>query len=107
MITFYSIPKLLKASNNNVDKILALIKDKKFKGDSYLLNLDKLLGSIATNFHKAEYVYLASFRNYADYALLGIDFLDLSLIPDINISTIRSNTLISIENNKIIFKKEL
>lgn len=112
MTTFYSLPKLLKLSEGKVDKIISLLenyKDNKNKllGNSYLLSLDKLLDARASNFHKAEYVYFASFRVYADYTLLGIDYLDLSYIPDIDVTRIRGNTLISIENNQIKFKKEL
>lgn len=107
MTIFYSMSKLLKLSNSNVDKIIQLLKENKIKGDSYLLRPEKLFDARATNFHKAEYIYLASFRSYADYILLGIDYLDLSYIPDIDVVKIRGNTLISIENNKLIFKKEL
>lgn len=106
MTVFYSMPKLLKLSSGNIDKILSMIKENKIKGDSYILNLDRLLDSRAEKSHKVEYIFLASFRNYADYILLGIDYLDITYIPDIDVRKIRGNTLISLENNKIIFKKE-
>ena len=109
MTTFYSMSKLLKLSGGKVEIILKLLKENKsnIRGDSYLLHLDKLLDARATNLHKVEYVYLASFRCYADYTLLEIDYLDLSLIPDIDVTKInRLNPLISIENKIIKFKKE-
>lgn len=106
---FYSIPKLLKLSGGSVDKIIQLLKENKsnIRGNSYLLHLEKLLDARATNFHKAEYVYFASFRAYADYTLLGINYLDISYIPDIDVTRVKSNTLTSIEETKLIFKKEL
>ena len=108
MTVFYSMPKLQLLSNNNVDKIINLLRDnnRSIKGESFLLNPIKLINSINSNLHKAEYVYLASFRNYADYALLGIDYLDMSYIPDIDIVMASRNPLISIENKIIKFKKE-
>ena len=110
MTLFYSIPKLFKLSNNKVDKILQLLEENKsnINGDSFLLKPEKLLNSIATTQQKVEYLYLAAFRCYADYVLLGISYLDFSYIPDIDVAKVnRLNPLISIENNKIIFKKEI
>lgn len=109
MTVFYSIPKLFKLSDNKIEKILQIFKENKsnIRGDSFLLKPEKLLNSISTSQQKVEYIYLAAYRNYADYVLLGIDYLDMSYIPDIDITKInRLNPLISIENNKIKFNKE-
>lgn len=104
------MPELLKLSNNNIEKILQLFKENKsnIRGDSFLLKPEKLLNAIATNQQKVEYIYLAAYRNYADYVLLGISYLDFSYIPDIDVAKVnRLNPLISIENNQIKFNKEI
>lgn len=106
MVTFYSVPKLLQLSNGKYEKIVELLKSGKVIGDSYLLNLDALLNSMVDTPYKVEYLYFAAFRNYADYKLLGIDYLDISYIPDIDIVKVKRNPLISIENNQIKFIKE-
>lgn len=112
MIIFYSMPKLLNLSNNNVDKAIKLLENykenkNKLLGDSYILRLDKLLEARASNLQKIEYLYFAAFRSFADYKLLGINYLDISYIPDIEVTKIRDNVLISIINNQIKFIKEL
>lgn len=111
MTVFYSMPKLLNLSNNNVDKAVKLLENykenkNKLLGDSYILRLDKLLDARASNLHKIEYLYFAAFRSYADYKLLGINYLDMSYIPDIDAVKAKGNPLLSINNNQIKFIKE-
>lgn len=110
-LIFYSMPKLLKLSENNVDKAIKLLENYKenknrLLGDSYLLRLDKLLEARASNLQKIEYLYFAAFRSYADYKLLGIKYLDLSYIPDIDTTKAKGNALMSTINNQIKFIKE-
>lgn len=109
MTLFFSMSKLLELTNNDSSKILSLLKENKsnIRGDSFLLKPEKLLTAITSDTNKVEYIYLAAFRNYADYILLGIDYLDMSYIPDIDVAKInRLNPLISIENKIIKFNKE-
>lgn len=83
----------------------AYIKD--FSGKSFLINPEKLLEE--DFFYKpkeiAEYVALASFRNYSIYATTGDASLDLLHSP-VRQDTITNNRLLSIENGKILFKFE-
>jgi len=110
MITFYSMPKLIKLADNKASKLVKLLKEGKIPtGGSYILNLESMLKTNVDDFYKAEYMYLAAFRTYADYVLLGIKCLGLSYIPDIDVVNVKKglNPLIStIENNSIIILKK-
>jgi len=81
------------------------IKD--FTGKSFLVNPRELLEE--DFFYKpkeiAEYVALASFRNYSHYATTGDTSLDLLHSP-VRQDIITNNRLLSIENGKILFKFE-
>lgn len=103
---FFSMPKILKLTGNNCYKIKEVLKTKKISGTSFLLNERDLLASNVDESYIASYVYLASFRNYADYVLLGIKDLDLSYIPDINLDRYKTNPLLTINNKTIKFKYE-
>ena len=106
-VTFFNMSKVLKLSGNKTYNIKRAMSNKSLiKGTSYLLNLDSLMQDDSDSFYISSYIYLASFRNYADYILLGIKYLDLSLIPDINIDIYKGNPLLTIEKNKINFKYE-
>ena len=78
-----------------------------FKGKSFLLYPEKLLAE--DFFYKpkemAEYVALASFRNYAYYLNSGDTSLDLLHSP-VGQDTINNNRLLSIENGRVRFKYE-
>lgn len=106
-IVFYNMNKLLKLTDNKSYKIRPILKSTtEISGTSYLLNLNDLLNDTVDDFYIASYIYLASYRNYADYKLLGIKYLDISLIPDINLERYKDNPLLSFEANKIKFKYE-
>lgn len=78
-----------------------------FRGKSYLVNPKELLDN--DYFYKAkdiaEYIALASYRNYSVYLTTGDASLDLLHSP-VSIATIKNNRLLSIENGKILFKYE-
>lgn len=78
-----------------------------FRGKSYLVNPKELLDN--DYFYKAkdiaEYIALASYRNYSVYLTTGDASLDLLHSP-VSIETIKNNRLLSIENGKILFKYE-
>lgn len=103
---FFSMPKIIKLTGNNVYNIKKVLQSKKISGTSFLLNEKDLLNSTVDESYIASYVYLASFRNYADYVLLGIKDLDLSYIPDIDLERHKTNPLLEINNKTIKFKYE-
>jgi hypothetical protein len=76
-------------------------------GKSFLVNLPQLLEE--DFFYKpkeiAEYVALASFRNYSYYATTGDTSLDLLHSP-VRQDIIINNRLLSIENDRVRFKYE-
>ena len=98
--------KVLTLTGNKTWKIKEVLKSKQISGTSFLLNEKDLLNSTEDDFYIASYVYLASFRNYSDYVLLGIKDLDLSYIPDIDIERYKSNPLLRINDRTIKFKYE-
>lgn len=78
-----------------------------FRGQSYLLNPVELLENdyFYSAKHIAEYIALASYRNYSTYLTTGDASLDLFHCP-VSIETVKNNRLLSIENGKILFKFE-
>lgn len=80
---------------------------KDFSGSSYLIGHRKLLNSVYYYTPKeiADYVALASFRNYAVYSTSGDTTLDLLHSP-IKQEIIIKNRLLSVENGLIRFKFE-
>lgn len=78
------------------------IKD--FSGQSFLVNLDTLLEETAYYKAKeiAEYVGLASFRNYSYYAMTGDATLDLLHSP-VQQDTITNNRLLAIRDGRVHF----
>lgn len=77
------------------------------KGTSFLLRPDLLFSDKTTdNIYKAQYIKLAGRRDFISYKINNDRSLHLSLYPDINLSAIKTNPLITICNNKIYFKFE-
>jgi hypothetical protein len=123
MAIFFSMKKLLSYSKGNCSDIRQIVYNSFYKiqpkslynkklfnkdisGKSFILNLVPLFDPSVSDWEFASYLYLCSFRNYSDYKLLGIKYLDLNLIPDIDISKHKQNKLLKIENRKIYFKYE-
>lgn len=120
MTLFFNWNNLVKESNNHPIKILELLASfeqrdkilkpdlrKKLKGNSYLLNSSDLFADKSTDIlHIYQYLLLAAKRDYSLYKLYGIKSLPLSYYPDINISSIRANPLLTVTNTEIIFKYE-
>lgn len=80
---------------------------KSLSGSSFLLNPDKFFKDKTTDsIYKLQYLKLAAKRDYTLYTLYGSKFLDLSFLPDINLSAIQTNPLLLIQQNKIFFKYE-
>lgn len=80
---------------------------KNLTGKSFLLNPKELIES--DYFYKAkeiaDYIGLASFRNYSYYATTGDASLDLLHSP-VEQDIINKNRLLSIENGRVLFKFE-
>ncbi len=85
-----------------------LFKPFNLHGLSFLLNPEPLFrkDNKVDILYKIQYIKLAARRDYGLYKLYGQKTLDLSYFPDINISAIRTNPLISIKNNQIFFLYE-
>ncbi len=125
MIILYDWKKIAMARKNDPKRIVLALRTlageiprnkwdplyyyyvKDFGGKSFIVNLPKLLEE--DFFYKpkeiAEYVALASFRNYSYYATTGDTSLDLLHSP-VRQDIITNNRLLSIENGKILFKYE-
>lgn len=126
MTILYDWKKILRASDRKVGHIITIIdmltfnrkvRSKKdirskfinrdFSGDSYLINPEELLRyrMCYTRKELAQYIALASYRSYAEYILTGDSSLSIRKSP-IDLDKIRSNRLLSVEGNKIIFLYE-
>lgn len=76
-------------------------------GKSFLLNPelffnDKSVDSV----YKSQYIRLAGRRDFNLYKQYGIKSLDLTLYPDLDLTAIKSNPLLTIANKQIQFKHE-
>lgn len=93
------IPKNSRESLKPIRKSLA--------GTSFLLNPQDFFQDKATDIiWRAQYIRLAARRDYTLYKIYGFKFLDLSFMPDLHLTAIKHNTLLTITNNKIYFKYE-
>ena len=84
-----------------------LIINKLAKEDakSYVVDIQNLLRQRVNDEYKLMYLYLASKRNISDYRINEIDYLDCIVIDSfIDINTLNSNPLLTIEGDKILFK---
>ncbi len=117
MTLFFDLERLERETVNSLDKFVVylklhyekrLFKPFKLNGLSFLLNPEPLFrkDNKVDILYKIQYIKLAARRDYGLYKLYGQKTLDLSYFPDINISAIRTNPLISIKNNQIFFLYE-
>ena len=109
----FSLTKLELLAKGNQVQLVQLLEDyyKGFKykliGNSYLTNPGQLFFDRNTDvLFKAQYIQLAARRSYQQYKDLGINYLDLSYFPDLNLEAIKHNPLLITKNNKIYFKYE-
>ena len=119
---FFNLKILLGQANNNPLIIVKMLenyfyrrvpksrRDLKYfskaslKGDSFILHPERLFINKADVTHKAQYIILAAKRDYLFYQAYGVEYLDLTYFPDLNLEKIRGNPLIKIEDNKLHFK---
>lgn len=126
MVTFFSWRKIYRKcgrSSNRIVRAIRSLQQKElprnrfdpmydyyysdFSGDNYILNLKELLDNAFRYSNKeiAQYVAIASYRNYAHYELTGDASLDLLHSPAEQ-DTINKNRLLRIIDDKVYFKYE-
>lgn len=99
-----ALRSMIEKAKNTYDPLYRY-NQKDFSGESYLINPEALLRSSYTNREIAEYIILASLRNFSEYSLTGDATLPLLHSP-VSEKTIKQNRLLSIENDRIKFKYE-
>ena len=124
---YYNWKKIVEASNGNVGDIITILRiityrltpknyydktfkfyEKNFGGSSFLINPDKLLTTGRAQYSDkevAEYVGVASFRNYHEYVKTKDTTLDL-IFCKVSEDIIRKNRLLEIREGFIYFKFE-
>lgn len=127
MLVLFDWKKIKRYSNNEVDKILLVmyyityrpvpknirdpfhhVSQKNWGGTSFLVNPEMLFENQHgyTKKEVAEYIALASFRNYGDYKATKTTTLDLFAVNIPDKSLIENNRLLTLKDNKIHFKWE-
>lgn len=124
MLLFFDLEALEKQSNNDPQKMIALLeyhanknlplKKSKYKpskvslfGHCFLVNFNGLLLDKNTDIlFKIQYIKLAAKRDYTLYKLYLYKNLQLSFYPDINYDSIKQNPLLNITKTEIQFKYE-
>lgn len=126
MIFFFNLQKLEQATKLDPDYMVEALKKawqgrtipknawEKHKpiagvipGTSWLVNPAGLFADTSTNsVFKSQYIRLAGLRDYLSYKLLKQTYLDLSLYPDLNITALKQNPLLILENNTLKFIHE-
>lgn len=80
---------------------------KSLHGSSFLINPKAFFSDTTTDIiWKIQYLKLAAKRDYTLYKLYGLKWLDMSFMPDLNLTAIQLNPLLKIIDNKIYFKYE-
>tara|TARA_B000000475_G_scaffold270106_1_gene265142 strand:- start:664 stop:1050 length:387 start_codon:yes stop_codon:yes gene_type:complete len=123
---YFDWKKILEASNGNVADIITIMRiitfritpknyydktfrfyEKSFHGSSFLVNAEDLLqeGRAYSDKEVAEYVGVASFRNYYEYKKTKDTTLDL-IFCQVSENTINQNRLLEIRDGKVHFKYE-
>ena len=126
IIVFYSLRKILRFTGNSSKKIVKAIESityrkiplnyndplydyyyTDFSGDSFLLNPTELLLYAFKYTYKevAQYIGLASYRNYSHYTVTGDKSLDLFHSP-VDQDTIEKNRLLRVKKGRIYFYYE-
>jgi len=118
MTLFFDIGKVVREAKGSPTAILRVLKDmhldnpitrvkRRLSGSSFLLKPDELFNIKNIDIlYIQQYILLAARRDYSHYKLFGVKSLQLSYYPDINLSSIRTNPLLNVTNNEIIFKYE-
>lgn len=115
MPLFFNLDILHKKAKNDPTKIVELLRKyylektnntyitTNLQGKGFLINPKELFSSKENDVYKAQYIILASKRDYFLYNKYGITTLQLSYYPDINIEKIKYNPLLIINKTEIGF----
>jgi hypothetical protein len=118
MTLFFDLDKLHKKAKGDPTKIVELLKKyylektnntyitNNLQGKGFIINPKDLFSSKENDVYKAQYIILASKRDYFLYNKYGITNLQLSYYPDINIEKIKYNPLLIISETEISFTYE-
>lgn len=119
MILFFDLKALLKLSKDNPDAILKNLQEyydaKKRKhlpkyplrGTSWILYPEPLFNNTQIDIgYRVQYILLAARRDYYLYRTYGTKNLILSYFPDLELSKITHNPLLTITQTEIKFKYE-
>lgn len=125
MALFFNLKLLESESQNNPEKLIALLrlhyegrtlanKKDKYKpsskslvGNSFILNPSPIVYNKDIDAaYLSQYIKLAGRRDLSLFRLYKAIALDLSFFPDINLQVIKNNPLLNISNHQIRFKFE-
>jgi hypothetical protein len=87
-------------------KVVELSKLPYYSGVCYLINPNDALENATDSWYLYMYLELASKRNIFDYQTRGIKTLPLALVPEYMRHSIAFNTMLEINEEKVIFKYE-
>jgi hypothetical protein len=82
---------------------IIILKSMKYTQHNWLNKPVELLALKATNNEKCIYISIASKRNYFLYLDRGVSYLPTYYLEDELINKLKLNTLLKIEDNKILF----
>lgn len=117
----FNIAELIKQSKGDPDLMLKMLENFYYKripknsydsrnfskvslaGKSFIEHPQRLFNSKVSNKYKAQYLILAAKRDKLLYDQYGVDYLDLSFYPDLNLAAIKTNPLLTVSNNKLHF----
>lgn len=120
---FFNEYNVSKEAKGDIVKYLVLLRNyyygkiaKKFSdipklnlsGNSFILNPGPVLNEKTQidSVFLVQYIKLASYRNYLFYKEFNIKTLDLNLYPDLDLSIIKYNPILIIDNKQLKFKYE-
>ncbi len=123
MTLFFNLENLEKEAQNDPTRFITLLYRLHYKklpknrnsirpaklplvGSSFLLNPGPLFREKVDSLFILQYIKLAGRRDYTLYKEFKLTSLPLSYYPDINMSAVRPNPLLTLKDNQIFFKYE-
>lgn len=116
MTLFFNLEKVTKLARKDPRVFLTLLQNQYLKntkydpalvGKSYILNIQPLFYSKELDIlHVVHYIQLAARRDYFLYKSTNFIALDTSYFPDLNMESVLSNPLLTLNNKLINFKYE-
>lgn len=107
-MTFFDYEFCYILGQGRPDRILKFFElTKGSAGDDFILNESILANKRYSALHRAQYLGIASLRNYSDYADKQQKTLSRSLVPTwIKLEDLKENPLLTITETEIILNKE-